>query len=176
MSTEPHTRPRPAGLAPVIYIDPSCEMFSKTDQYEAWVREDLIAEHTPKPLIPDEPEPGVYQLGESVVRRIEGNSWWQAAGMDDAGEWEDMCEFARCAGAPLTITRLIPAEPVVEVELPWTWRDGRNGDRLTVDRIDGGVLLTVQDALGSNVVVVEPPHYLADALRAARTGEASDRG
>lgn len=55
------------------HVDLGLELFSKTDQYKAFVRRDLC-ESTSKP-IPDEPDPGSVALLGGIAYQLRGGVW-----------------------------------------------------------------------------------------------------
>ncbi len=68
-------------------VDLGVDVFSKTDQYTAFVRRDLCAP-TAKP-IPDEPaDDSVALLGRDAYQRV--GSQWLAAGGSSAMSWREL--------------------------------------------------------------------------------------
>lgn len=59
-------------------VDVGVALFSKTDQYTAFVRRDLC-KHTAKP-IPDEPDDGSVALVNLVAHQRFGDGHWYSAG------------------------------------------------------------------------------------------------
>lgn len=104
------------------------ELFSKTDQYQAWIRGDLIAEVIPAPVPPEEPPDGTWLLGRadydgtsSVFHRddAEGHCdpkdapehWWDVAGQ----QWVSWPDAVRRGADP--DGRLVAVAAVARAEV-----------------------------------------------------------
>jgi hypothetical protein len=97
------------------------ELFSKTDQYETWIRPDLIAEVV-VPNLPNEPADGTWLLGRDpysenarVFRRDDAEGHCDAHRRHDqhwrdvvAEEWIDWPQVIR-RGAPLQVMQVMPS-------------------------------------------------------------------
>lgn len=146
------------------------ELFSKTDQYPAWIRTDLVTEHTPAPAVRAEPEPGAYLIGGQLAVNFTDvhhdppppdGGWWRYGRGWDWHSWPTV--WLNLGGPDVTITPLVP---MPEVALPWS------SDDINL-RIYASQILINTTRMQDVVVQPESAETLAAALisaaRAARS-------
>lgn len=95
-----------------------------------------LVDVTPAPVLPAEPEPGAYLIGDQyAIRTSAGPRNWRLLFTDWWYPWPYLWE--KLVGGPdVTITRLVPetsdrAQELPEVTLPWVHEDP-DGDRIEV--------------------------------------------
>ena len=71
--------------------DVGVELYSKTDQYTAFVRRDLVVEIVPKP-IPEEPDRGSVALVGGEAFQLNQGGMWMPAGDDYSLTWAGLHE------------------------------------------------------------------------------------
>lgn len=72
-------------------IDVCLELFSKTDQYRAFVRKDLVTTIVPAPIPPEPGDDEVVMVDNRVYQRIGGQ--WRRAGSVNPYTWLELCQM-----------------------------------------------------------------------------------
>lgn len=120
-TTDPYAAPRvPAGTPLLIRgtvkehqpgVGYLVELFSKTDQYEAWVREDQVAHVVPVPVVPPEPADETRWLGSDGATYERHDGWRATRG--------EQCWYNTNSGGPdtwVTVWRQAqPSQPLLSV-------------------------------------------------------------
>jgi hypothetical protein len=94
------------------------ELFSKADQYEAWIREDQVAHVVPGPVAPPEPADGTRWIGADGATYERHDTWASTSGLrrwynTNSGGPDTWAQVWRMAqpSEPLIAVPANPADP-----------------------------------------------------------------